>query len=105
MRLRDLHNDDGTHTGFEMDNGLLGRRRACRIAESVPGVQIVRRPKLFPWRDSDDFCEFELEGVRFLIIEPFGDNDCYWVVAKEPGNVNELARVRAVFAGARSWGL
>jgi hypothetical protein len=98
-----MHNDAGTYTGFEVSNRLLSRRRACRIAGDVPGSHVQRWPRRFAWSDPD-FCEFALNGVQFLIIEPFDDNDCYWVVAKEPAPDAraEIERVRAAFEGA--WG-
>jgi hypothetical protein len=30
------------------------------------------------------FCEFVIGSDIFVIIEPFGDNTVYWIVAKEP---------------------
>jgi hypothetical protein len=51
----------------------------------------------------DHFCAFSVDGVLFLIIEPFGDNDCYWIVAEEPdpGSRPLIERVREAFAAAR----
>jgi hypothetical protein len=101
MRVEDLHNDSGVLTGFQVSNALLGRRRACELASAVPGALVVRAPRVFR-SGGDDFCAFEVDGVPFLIIEPFGDNSRYWVVAAEPnpGAAALIARVRAVFAAA-----
>jgi hypothetical protein len=90
MKTREMHNDAGTLTGFEVRNVLLTRRRACRIAG-------------FGWGD-DEFCAFAVDGVPFLIIEPFGDNDRYWIVAEEPDPSARplIERVRQVFGAA--WG-
>jgi hypothetical protein len=79
MRTTDLHNDAGMLTGFEIAN--IGRRRACRIAAKVPRARIHRAPRLFR-SSADDFCAFEVDKVRFLIIEPFGDNSRYWTLLK-----------------------
>jgi hypothetical protein len=99
METREMHDDVGTLTGFEVSNLSLSRRRACRIARSVPGSVVSRWPRWFAWSD-DDFCAFSVDGVPFLIIEPFGDNDCYWIVAEEPdpGCRPLIERVRKVFA-------
>lgn len=83
-------------SGFEISNLLVSRWRACRIARDIPGAHVLRWPKRWAWSD-DDFCEFELEGTRFLIIEPFGDNDCYWIVSDPPVPDDILARVREAF--------
>ena len=63
-----------------MCNTWLGRRGALRILERVPGVKVVRKPKRFAsWFRETVFCEFEIDGVRFEIEEPFGDNSRYWI--------------------------
>ncbi len=103
-----MHNDAGILTGFEVSNLLLTRGRASRLAQQVPGAIVSRWPRLFPFRyfgePDDDFCAFSVDGVPFLIIEPFGDNDCYWIVAEEPDPSARplIERARRVFAAA--WG-
>ena len=105
MKTRDMHDDAGTLTGFEVRNLTLSRQRAFRIAQSVPGSLVSRRPRRWVWSDNDDFCAFSDDGVPFLIIEPFGDNDCYWIVAEEPDPSSRqlIERVRAAFAAAWGW--
>ena len=104
MQTRDMYNDAGTLTGFEVNNGLLSRRRACRIAGSVPGAIVHRWPRRFSWPKQEDFCAFSVDGVSFLIIEPFGDNDCYWIVAANPDSAARhlIERVQRSFAAV--WG-
>ena len=105
MKTREMFNDDGTLTGFEIPNRLLSRRRAFRIARRIPGASVERQPRWFSWlKDGDDFCEFSVDGVRFLIIEPFGDNDRYWVVAENPDPAARplIERVRRAFSA--TWG-
>ena len=99
-----MHNEAGVLTGLEVSNTLLGRRRACRLARSVPGAIVRRWPRRFAWSD-DDFCAFTVDGLPFLIIEPFGDNDCYWIVAETPSPdaAPLIGRVRQVFASAWGW--
>ena len=80
-------------TGFEVGNTLCSRQRAQNIASTVPGVA-----NLCP-TEGDAFCSFELEGIPFEIIEPFGDNDCYWIVAVNPDVAHAplIVRVRHAF--------
>lgn len=103
MKTRDMRNDAGILTGFEVSNWLLSRRRAGRIAQGVSGSVVSRWPRRFAW-SADTFCAFSVDGVGFLIIEPFGDNNCYWIVAQEPtpGMQPLIERVRSAFAAA--WG-
>ena len=95
MRIYDLKSEDGRLHSFEVDNVLLGRRRACRIAESIPGAILIRRSRLF--RDTDDFCEFTLDSHTFIIEEPFGDNSRYWIGSKNKDDSAPLDKVRAAF--------
>ena len=78
------------------------RRRACRITGSVHGATVQRWPCRFSWLREDDFCAFSVDAVPFLIFEPFGDNDCYWIVAADPDPAARplIERVRQSFAAA-----
>jgi hypothetical protein len=60
---------------------------------------VLRWPRRWAWSD-DDFCEFEIDRARFLIIEPFGDNSRFWIVSDPPVPVEVVSRVRAAFAAA-----
>src|SRR5476649_1521077 len=101
MHVLDIHNDDTVLTGFEVWNTTLSRGRACRIASRVPGARVIRRPRLSRWSPYP-FCEFEVDSVHFLIIEPFGDNSRYWIVAKDVDASARplIERVRSAFAAA-----
>jgi hypothetical protein len=101
MRIYDLKAPDGSLRAFEVENTLLGRKRACRLAESIPGASIVRRSRLF--RDTDDFCEFTLGGETFVIEEPWGDNSRYWVGTKDEPRTNSLLAVRQAFECHKTW--
>ncbi len=67
---------------------------------------MIRAPRIrfFFWGE-EEFCEFELEGVTFVILEPFGDNDRYLIAGKKPEASPQLNRVREEFAGWRPFGL
>jgi hypothetical protein len=76
MRVYDLQDQEGLVFAFEVKNFWLARSTACKIPSMVPGVRIIRRPKvLSKFRNDDEFCEFELAGVRFVMSEDFGDSD------------------------------
>ena len=98
MRVSEMRNDAGVVTGFEVRSRFLSRRRACKLAGQVPGARVRRGPRPFVL-DGDDFCAFDVDGVPFLIIEPFGDSDRFWVVAEEPSEAAAplIARVRVTF--------
>ena len=101
MRIYDLHDDQGHLHAFEVQNVLLGRSRACKIAQSLPGAQIMKKPKMFG--GTDDFCLFEVNGEAFVISEPFGDNSRYWVGPRHPSKSQTLWAIRSQFAAYESW--
>jgi hypothetical protein len=103
MKTQAMHNDAG---------GADRLRGAEYPAVSPTGVPnrgicswgtVIRWPPRLWWGD-DAFCAFSGDGVPFLVIEPFGDNDCYWIVAEEPDPAARplIERVREVFGAA--WG-
>ena len=103
MTVFDLRNDAGRLVGFEINSTLVGRWRACRAAQDL-GAHVLRWPKRWAL-DDDQFCEFELDGVRFVVEEPFGDNSRFAVLATDPnaqGAETVVTRVRDSFAVART---
>ena len=95
MTIFDLENKEGARVAFEVSNLLLGRKTACKVAESIPGSKILERPRLF--RSKEEFCKFELGARFFVIAEPYNDNSRYWIgpVPTEP--CSEMETVRAAF--------
>jgi hypothetical protein len=104
MRVRDMRNDAGVLTGFEVRNLLLSRARAARLAAGVTGARVTRWPGTLLFGE-EAFAAFEVDGVPFLIIEPFGDNDRFWIVAETPSDGARplIARVRATFEATPTW--
>lgn len=50
------------------------------MIKSFDGANITKQPRFF---DDDVFCEFEINGQKFFVEEPYGDNTTYDVVAPE----------------------
>jgi hypothetical protein len=102
MVTYDLKDADGRIFAFEISNVLIGRRGTQRVIEKIAGVRLIRRDRLFS--GNDQFCEFELDGVRFVVWEPWGDNSRYWIGPVTPGATPQILRVREAFV-ARSSGV
>lgn len=100
MKTYGINNESGKLFAFEVGNVFLGRRGACRVVRSIPGVRIHRLPKGWPHSNEDIFCEFELGGQHFEIYEPFGDNSRYWVGPKSAKDTEEILVIRAAFEQA-----
>ena len=99
MRVFDIRAEDGKLHAFEVENTWLSRKGVARIVRSIPGVRI-RRAKS-SWFSRDDFCEFEVNGVRFVAEEPFGDSSRYWIGPLEGHHDAELTVVRERFLAVR----
>jgi hypothetical protein len=97
MKIFDLTDGAGELIAFEVPSGLLGRAGACAVARAIPGVTMIREGTSELFAREDDFCAFEVEGVRFIISEPFGDNSRFWVGPWPVRPVTQLPIVRAAF--------
>lgn len=100
MKLYDLKDESGRIFAFQVDN--FGRHRACRFVGKIPGVVVLRRQRHFQFLSEDESCEFELEGQRFVIYEPWGDNSRYWVGPEPPQWCPQVERVRNAFAAYKA---
>lgn len=101
MRTYDMYDADGKLHAFEVDSLRFGRGGVVRVVRNIPGVRLTREPLgWLSWVWEDVFCEFELDGARFSIEEPFGDNSRYLISAEPPGHVPQMERVRAAFRAA-----
>jgi hypothetical protein len=101
MQTRDLRERDGRLTGFIVGNMFLDRHDISNVVAKIPGAEIGRKQRRFAFVGPDDFCEFVVDGKTFLVIEPFGDNSEYWIVAQPPEESSELAKVREAFSRHR----
>ena len=101
MRLADSFDENYRVRSFEISNVFFHRRDVCRVFESITGVKRIRKQLR-----QDTFCEYELNGVRFIAEEPFGDNSVYWVGPLAPGWSPELEAIRNAFLDAKPtvWG-
>lgn len=107
MKVYDIALADGRVAAFQVDNAVIGRRGFCRIVESIPSANMVRRPKFLSWFREDVFCEFSIAGALFEAEEPYGDNDRYWVGPAGTGiddkplvYLPQVEALRAAFARA-----
>jgi hypothetical protein len=103
MQVYDLKDQDGRVFAFEVDNVILGRRGLCDVVRKIPGATLLREPvRIFSWFRESEFCEFEIDGVRFSADEgPWGDDSRYWIGPKPPRWVSQVAAVRQAFLDHR----
>jgi hypothetical protein len=101
MKTHGIADKDGRIGAFEVAN--FGRHRACRFVSKIPGVSIVKRQKHFQFIADDEFCEFELNGERFFILEPFGDNNAFLIGHNPKGRCSEMDEIIKAFASYKTF--
>lgn len=97
MKTYELLDESGRLCAFEVSVLETGRRGVRRIVESIPSAKLIRRPKLFSWFREDEFCEFEVDGEKFVAWEPYGDNSRYWIGPDPARWLPQTQRVRDSF--------
>ena len=101
MKITEMRDDQGRLFGFRVSTLFLRRRGIPKIVATIPGAEILRKQKLFRLSGRDDFCEFSVDGKKFVAIEPFGDNSEFWIVGEPPEECPQLKKVENVFAQHR----
>ncbi len=96
MRVFDVSPSARGPLAFEI-SAACGRRRAANVVAAIPGVRVLRRPRLIARLDQEVFCEFELEGQRFNIWEPHGSSGRFWIGPNSGKKTPVLLRVRQAF--------
>jgi hypothetical protein len=104
MKIYDLKAASGRAFAFEVANLLMTRRSACNVARSIPGATIIKHAPFRLFKSEDVFCEFVVDGQRFQIWEPYGDNSRYWVGPVPPQWCEQLAVVREAFSRFKVFG-
>ena len=95
MELHDIIDQIGRVLAFEVEN--IGRMQIVQAVESLPGVQMTRRPKWLSELREEDFCDFVFEGHLFRIWEPFGDNSRYWIGPEPARWCEQVEKLRVLF--------
>src|SRR5437867_10158615 len=103
MTVYDIKDEHGRIFAFEVPN--FGRHRAARLVARIPGAAVLRAQRHFQFFSTDEFCEFQLEGQRFVVMEPWGDSSRYWIGPKPPRSTPLIERVRSEFGRYKTWWL
>ncbi len=73
----------------------------CQVVETIPGANVVRRPKFLSWFREEEFCKFVVDGKKFVAWEPYGDSSRYWIGPEPIEPLPETQRVRDAFDALR----
>ena len=97
MKTYELLDENGRLSAFEISNTETDRRGVCRIVQSIAGAKLIRKPKWFSWFREEEFCEFEVDGEKYVAWEPYGDNSRYWVGPDPARHLPQTQKVRDAF--------
>ena len=92
MEIFSFYRDDGSLSGFEIENIYITPREIVRLLEKIDGVSNVKRRRLFG-RPADIHVTFSCFGKDCVVWEPYGDNSRYWIGSS---NENEAVKLDAV---------
>ncbi len=101
MRVYEIRTDTGALHAIEVENIWVSRWAVARVVRALPGCTVTRWPRRWSLWSDDEFCAFEINGVKFVAWEPFGDNSRFWIGPEEPGHPEETLLVRDAFV--RLW--
>ncbi len=80
MNINRLQNDQGDFRCFEIDNTIISRNGMAKVVAQLTDVKVTHFPRFY---DDEVFCEFELNGHKFEVMEPYGDSTTYDIVAPD----------------------
>jgi hypothetical protein len=107
MKTFDIRDSEGCLKSFEISSGM-GRRRAGKVIENIPGVNLIRVTSGFSWNiivpNRDEIvCEFELGGITFEVSEDWGDSSRHWIGPQDCAFYPEIEIIKEAFTKFSWW--
>jgi hypothetical protein len=98
LKTYPIRRSDGFLHAFEVGNAFISMGAIRRVLRSVDGVSSIRRQ----FR-SDDRLTFSVNGVPWVVHEPWGDNSRYWIGPKDSKDHSfDVDPIHEAFARYRS---
>ena len=96
MKTYEVRNQRGRIYAFEIENASIQPRQIAAVLRSLNTVSDIRLRRLFA-SPSDVHVRFRLAGEDFIVWEPYGDSNRYWIGPAHDGggadvNVEGLLR-------------
>ena len=83
MVTRPVKDSEGRPYAFEIKNSIITLHAIQKVLSSVEEVSCIRKNKFFGlFNRSSIRVEFLCRGVAFVIVEPYGDSDVFWIGPK-----------------------
>lgn len=91
MKTESLNHDhNGKVMGFMIKNSYISINKSAFILSTVQGVSHIEKRRLFSKSSKDVHIRFMYEGVKCLVLEPYGDNSDYWVVPDDENDIDKI---------------
>jgi hypothetical protein len=84
MNTRPIVEPDGRTYAIELDMWYAAPRTIAKLIASVDGVSAVKVRRPFS-RSADTRIWFHFNGHDFVVTEPWGDSNEYWIGPEEEG--------------------
>ena len=95
-----FYRNDGSLSGFEIENIYITLREIVKLLESVEEVANIKRRRLFG-RPMDIHVTFTCFGKDCVVWEPYGDSSRYWIGANNEEEVVDLDAIAKAFSDHR----
>lgn len=92
MRTYPLRGEEGHLVALEVDMPLFGVRNIMKIISSSDGVSdiCIGSGRI---KNSDVRASFKYFGFDYVVVEPFGDNDRYWIGPVDDGLWKDISSI------------
>lgn len=104
MKIYEGKNEKGELVYFEITS-LLGRWLTTRAITRIPGLEILKAPKWFYFKNEDVFCVFKIGEVTFEAWEPWGDSSRFHIGSNPVKPTPELEQIMMYFSNYKPWSL
>lgn len=97
MKTFPLTDENGSQFGFSIESVYIGIRTISKLLSMRKNISIIKSRKLFDV-NNEIHIEFDYEGERFIVWEPFSDNSQYLIMPKDKINRNtDISELEGIF--------
>ena len=84
MKTYPVRKHNGALLSFEIDNSFIMLRTIKHVLLKIEGISNIKVKKIF--QNSDTLVEFDYLGLKYEVLEPYGDSNHLLIGPKEPSS-------------------
>lgn len=96
MRTHRLDRADGRVFAFEIENADIRPGTLADLLATVGQVSNIQLPDTCS-ASNDTRLEFKFRGEDYVVWDPYGDRNRYWVIRKRRGQALDISALEKVF--------